>query len=253
MPNIKVTLSYDGTNFYGFQIQPNKRTVQGEFEKALLALFNEKIKVVGCSRTDTGVHALNYVLNFNLKKNIPPSNIYRMLNDYFNENKIKHCYSIGEIYIKKINIAREDFHARYDAKQKTYLYKIAIEKNVFNKNYALTIDNKINLKKMRDCSKYLLGKHDFSSFKTNTRDSKTGTVRTIKKITISQKDGFIEIRITGDGFLYNMVRIIVGTLIEITLSEKKPSEVKKILSDKNRASAGFTAPACGLYLEKIVY
>ncbi|MDR2457472.1 MAG: tRNA pseudouridine(38-40) synthase TruA [Clostridiales Family XIII bacterium] len=267
MKNIKLTLSFDGKGFSGFQTQKNGKTVQAEIENALSNLLSEKISVTGVSRTDAGVHAAAYVLNFKTNRAILIPNVKKMLNNYFAKNKNNIALPIGEIYIKKAEKVNLDFNARYDAIDKTYLYRIGIEgiHYAFESDYIFHINKKLFVNKMKEAAKYLIGEHDFSSFK-NSDGSDISPVKRIHDIKIRKaamssefhtliypKKNVLEILIRGNGFLYNMVRIIVGTLIEIGANKRESEEMKEILNAKNRQRAGFTAPACGLYLYDVSY
>ena len=247
--NIKLTFSFDGSNFSGWQKQKNKRSVQETIEKALKKITQEKIKIIGCGRTDSGVHAINYVGNFKTSSKIPCENFKKAINSFL----------APEIYVKKVEDVSLSFHSRYDAKRKTYIYLISLSKSPFLKNYAFFYEREIDIKKMTEGKKYILGKHDFSSFMAAGSKVKN-TVREIFKLEIKKKLFFldksinlIEIEIEGNGFLYKMVRNIVGTLIYVGIGKISPSDVEKIIEAKDRKIAPPTVPSHGLYLKKVSY
>lgn len=247
--NIKLIFSFDGSNFSGWQKQKNKRSVQETIEEALKKITQEKIKVIGCGRTDSRVHAINYVANFKTNSKIPVENFKKAINSFL----------APEIYVKKVEDVSLSFHSRYDAKRKTYIYLISLSKCPFLKNYAYFYEREIDLEKMTEAKKYILGKHDFSSFMAAGSEVKN-TVREIFKIEIKKNFFFldksinlIEIEIEGDGFLYKMVRNIVGTLIYAGIGKITPSDIKKIIEAKDRKIAPPTAPPDGLYLKKVSY
>jgi len=247
--NIKLTFSFDGSNFSGWQKQKNKRSVQETIEETLKKITQEKIKVIGCGRTDSGVHAINYVANFRTNSKIPCENFKKAINSFL----------APEIYIKKVEDAHLDFHSRYDAKRKTYIYLMSLSKCPFLKNYAYFYEREIDIEKMIEGKKYFYGKHDFKSFMAAGSEVKN-TVREIFKIEIKKKLFFldksinlIEVEIKGDGFLYKMVRNIVGTLIYTGIGKITSSDIEKIIETKDRKIAPPTAPSQGLYLKKVSY
>lgn len=255
MKNILITISYDGTNFSGWQRQKDKRTVQATLEEALSKFTGEDIKIDGCSRTDAGVHALAQTATFSGNFKIPLKNLVTSVNYYLAGGK-NSLSPVSDIRIIKAKMVDKDFHARFDAKGKTYRYVINNAKkiDIFRKNYCYQVTTPLDIEKMKDASKYMVGIHDFKAFESSGSNPRETTVRTIEKIEIKRGSGCdIILEITGDGFLYNMVRIITGTLIEVGLNKKEPSEVEKIILSKDRKNAGFTAPASGLYLKKVIY
>lgn len=263
MRNLLLTIKYDGTQYHGWQRQPNAMTIQGEVERVLSILCAMPIEINGTSRTDAGVHALGQRASFKGEFAIPTANIKRAANSLLDD-------SIQIVDIEEMNM---DFHARYDSKGKTYRYVInnAQDVNPFRRNYEYTVVRQLDVDKMRKASKYIVGKHDFACFQAAGSNERETTVRTISDITIditkvckgdsvsiSANDEMfapckIIIEITGDGFLYNMVRIIVGTLVEIGLGKMEPAYVKNIIDSKDRRKAGHTAPPQGLYLKEIYY
>lgn len=244
MKRIKLTIAYDGTNYCGWQIQPNGITVEEVLNKALQKLTGEDVQVIGASRTDSGVHALGNVAVFDTETTIPPERIMMALNQKLPE----------DIVITKSEEVALDFHPRYCDCTKTYEYHI-INTRIPDPTRRLTnyfVSYPLNLEHMREAASYLIGEHDFVSF-CNVRTDVENTIRTITALDILQNRNEITIRITGNGFLYNMVRIIVGTLIRVGRGFYGPEKVKEILEAKDRKAAGVTAPAHGLVLKEIHY
>ena len=245
MRNIKMIIQYDGSNFKGFQrLKDNDNTIQGKIEDVLSKFTNEKIEIIASGRTDMGVHALGQVANFKTNSKEPIEKFQKYLYKYLPES----------IVIRSMEEVDDRFHSRYNAKSKIYMYKIDNNEyhNPFNRKYTYHINKKLNIEKMKEASKYLIGEHDFSSF-ASSKSKKKSHVRTIEYINIEEKDGLIEIYIKGDGFLYNMVRIIVGTLIDAGLSKINPTDVKTMLEAKDRRVSSETAPAKGLFLFDVQY
>ncbi len=244
MRNIRLVIEYDGTNYAGWQIQKNAKSIQATLEAALKRILNEKAKLISCGRTDSGVHAKGHVANFKTNSKIPLVNIERGLNSVLPK----------DIVIKEAKEVPSDFNSRFDAKSKVYRYTILNRPHpaALCRYYFYHIPYKLNLKKMRREAKVLLGRHDFKSFQAADKKERS-SVRTIKKLTVKKKGDFIEIEMGADGFLYNMARNIVGTLIEIGRGRFKPGSMKKILKAKDRNLAGRTAPAKGLCLVEVKY
>ena len=244
MKRIKLTIAYDGTNYCGWQVQPNGITVEEVVNKALKKLTGEDIQVIGASRTDSGVHALGNVAVFDTHTTIPPERISYALNQRLPE----------DIVIVKSEEVAEDFHPRYCDCSKTYEYhilntRIPIPTKRLT-NYFVSYD--LDVEEMRKAAGYLIGEHDFVSF-CNVRTDVEDTVRTVTELEILKDGEEIMIRISGNGFLYNMVRIIVGTLIRVGRGFYEPEKVKEILEAKDRKAAGVTAPPHGLILAEIRY
>ena len=252
--NILLTIEYDGTDFYGWQRQKDKRTVQGEIESALSKIAGREISISGTSRTDRGVHALGQCASFIWDINIPTEKLPYILNNAFSggKNNIKRQGDIRIVTAKDVNM---NFHARFDARGKTYRYDILNRKqsDIFLRNYVYYIEKPINLELVCEAAKVLVGTHDFKSFEAAGGTPRETTIRTISDISIVPHDDIISFYITGDGFLYNMVRIIMGTLVEVGFGLKEAEDIIKILDAKNRIAAGHTAPPQGLYLEKVIY
>lgn len=244
MKRIKLTVAYDGTNYCGWQVQPNGITIEEVLNKTLSKLTGEDICVIGASRTDSGVHAMGNVAVFDTETTIPPERIAMSLNQRLPE----------DIVIVKSEEVAADFHPRYCDCSKTYEYHI-INTRIPVPTKRLTnyfVSYNLNIDDMRKAAAYLVGEHDFASF-CNVRTNVESTVRTITALDILQNGNEITVRITGNGFLYNMVRIIVGTLIRVGRGFYEPEKVKEILEAKERTAAGVTAPAHGLMLMQIDY
>ena len=239
MKRVMLTVSYDGTNYCGWQIQLNGITIEEKLNQHLSALLNEKITVIGASRTDSGVHALCNIAVFDTQARMDANKIANALNQRLPM----------DIRVQKSEEVAPDFHPRRCASKKSYRYRIYNAKieNPMNRLYAYFVYVPINLAKMQEAASYLIGEHDFKSFCVAKTQTKT-TVRTIYDIQVSQDENNIVIDITGNGFLFNMVRIIVGTLIKIGRGVWEPEHIKEILEAKNRQMAGPTAPPHGLTL-----
>ena len=245
MRNIKLTIEYDGKEFGGWQKQPNKLNIQGTVERAIEEITGEKIELNASGRTDSGVHSLGQVANFKTNSSIPIEKIPIAIN-----TKLK-----KSIRIIKAEEVEERFHSRLSCKKKTYRYIINNNEtaSAIYRNLEYHIPQKLDVEKMRQAIKYFEGEHDFKAFKASGTSSKS-SVRTIFKADIyQQKDNRLWIELTGNGFLYNMVRIIVGTLVDVGLGKIKPEEICKIISEGKRENAGKTVPPNGLYLLKVEY
>ena len=242
MNNYKLLIQYDGGRYKGWQRLGNgENTIQGKIENVISELVGKEIEIIGSSRTDAGVHALMQIANFKISKNLTEAEVKNYLNRYLPQ----------DISISEVILVPENFHARYNAKDKTYLYKIWNEEytNPFMRKYSMHVEKKLNIPSMKRASQYFLGEHDFTAF-SNAKSKKKSMVREISAIDIEEIGGFIQIRVRGNGFLYNMVRKIVGTLIEVGLGQMEAENIPGIINSKERNQAGF-ADACGLYLEKI--
>ncbi|MEW8955367.1 tRNA pseudouridine(38-40) synthase TruA [Clostridium sp.] len=245
MRNIKLILEYDGTNYRGWQKQKDGRTVQGQVEKAIREVTKEDdIEVIGCSRTDSGVHSRAYTANFKTNSSIPGEKFLYAIN-----NKLPK--DIVVIFSEEVE---EDFHSRYDSKGKTYCYTILNRRvpSAIHRNYVYLVKEDLDLDLIIEGSKYFEGTHDFEAFRTLGSSVKT-TVRTIHKVSIEKEKDIIKIYVTGDGFLYNMVRIMVGTLIEVGRKKIKPNDIKNIIEKKDRILAGIVVPPMGLELLEVFY
>ncbi|MBD23206.1 MAG: tRNA pseudouridine(38-40) synthase TruA [Alphaproteobacteria bacterium] len=248
MLRVKLILEYDGSNYVGWQRQNNGKSIQGEIEKSLVQIFNEHIELTVAGRTDAGVHAFGQVAHFDLKKKvIDEKKIYKAINYFLKQNNNK-------ITVLSSKFVNQEFHSRFSVKRKIYLYRIhnrETNSHLLSKRVWF-VPQKITLVKMRRASKYLIGKHDFNAFRSSGCQAKQ-TLRTIDDISIEKENDCIEIRVKGKSFMHNQVRIIVGTLIKVGMNKLSELCVKNIINSKNRNKAGPTAPAEGLYLEKIVY
>jgi tRNA pseudouridine38-40 synthase len=253
MPNVKLTVAYDGSDFSGYELQPGKRTIRGELEQTLKRLYKTPVKLFSSSRTDAGVHALGNVASFAAPSEIEISHLPAALNSLLP----------GDIRVVGARAVGDKFNARFDAKSKTYEYLI------FNgritppsiRKIAWQVKPQLDLAAMKKAAKYLAGKHDFSSFCAAGSDDKD-FFRTIHSFVIrhsslviwsGEKYRVLRFRVTGNGFLYKMVRNLVGTLVEAGLGQREPGEIKEILLAKDRRRAGKTAPARGLCLIKVTY
>lgn len=241
-------IKYLGTNFHGFQVQPELRTVQGELSAALNEAFGLPCKVTGCSRTDAGVHANEFCLTVECDGGTIPADKLPVAVARFLP------WDISLFYAERCD---DNFHPRYDVKEKEYLYRILNSRvnNPFEFGRAWFLPRTITddgLDAMRKAASHFIGRHDFSSFMAEGSDIED-TVRNVTSLAIDRNGDFIEIRISADGFLYNMVRIIVGTLCEVAFGRISPSDISNIIDSKDRSRAGMTAPADGLYLNKVTY
>ena len=244
MKRIKLTVAYDGTNYCGWQIQPNGITVQEILENCLEDLTGKKTEILGASRTDAGVHAFGNVAVFDTDMRMPGEKFSFALNQRLPE----------DIRIQKSEEVSLDFHPRYRESEKTYLYRILHRQFPIptERLYSHFTYIPLDVEKMAEAGRYLVGEHDFKSFCGAGAQVKT-TVRTIKKVQVSREGSLITIEIRGKGFLYNMVRIIAGSLIEIGGGMYPPEHMKEILEARDRQAAGPTAPARGLTLAGIRY
>ncbi len=243
MRNLMITIEYDGTDYYGWQRQPNARSVQQCIEEAIFKITKKQSVIFASGRTDAGVHALAQTANFFTDSNIPCDKMVSALNSVLSYDiSITDCAEVSE-----------DFHCRYLSKNKTYEYRIlnTPHRRPMERNYAYHVRGELDINLMNSQAKKLIGKHDFKSFCSLGSSTKT-TVRTIYNIDLSKQNDIITLTITGNGFLYNMVRIIASTLIQIGL-KKKDKDILEILESKDRKMAGPTAPACGLFLKNVSY
>ncbi len=240
--NFLLKIQYIGTAYCGWQKQDNGSSIQEEIEKAIFSATNCKVQVIGSGRTDSGVHALGQVANVHIDTKIPAQRLKYALNYYLP----------WDIRITESFLVDEDFHAQYHAKKKTYCYRVNTcdVENPFEKNKAYFVGRKLDLEKMRQVAVFFVGEHDFAAFRSEGSSAKT-TVRTIYSLNVEENAGIVEIRISGNGFLYNMVRIIAGTLVEI--GKGKNYDMELLLREGKREDTGHTAPACGLFLEKVEY
>lgn len=244
---IALEIMYDGTFFHGWQVQNNAQSVQGTLCDALENVAGKRIDVTGCSRTDAGVHANQYICHISKDDvHIAPERLCAALNSYLRDKKIA---------VKSATVKDVGFHARYSCVGKEYVYKIWNAKytNPFLANKAMFLPMEIDVEKMRYAQSEFCGKHDFRSFMTKGSKNEDNTVRTVKYFNVERKDELIEISVCADGFLYNMVRIMVGTYIDLARKGAPCGSIAEIIRAKDRGAAGDTAPACGLYLNKVFY
>lgn len=244
MKRILLTISYDGTNYSGWQKQKNAVTVQGEFDKACSTLFKTDIESIGASRTDAGVHALGQRAVIDVDTSIPAEKIPLALNPLLPDDiVVTHAEEVGA-----------DFNPRFKALKKTYEYSIynAPFRNPIYRNYSEYVRCELDLDSIRTACEAFVGEHDFRAFCASGNSSKT-TVRTIYSLDIEKDGDFIKIRVTGNGFLYNMVRIIAGTLIYVGEGRIAPDDLPEIIASGDRRKAGKTAGPSGLVLVKIMY
>lgn len=244
MKNVKLTIQYDGTDFSGWQRQPNGRTVQEEIEKALSILFKKEVKINGSGRTDAGVHALGQAANFREKLAIPIERLPIALNRILPED-------ISILRAEEMNL---DFHARYCAKGKKYRYNIYNTKirNPLFRNQSYWVRDALDVDEIILASKYFVGEHDFKAFMASGSSIKD-TVRTIYAMDVFVDKNMIIIETSGNGFLYNMVRIIAGTLVDVGRNKINSNNIPGIIEEGKREGAGHTAPPQGLYLAEVYY
>jgi tRNA pseudouridine38-40 synthase len=241
---IALKIQYDGTNFSGYQVQDTGRTVQGDIENALLILTKEKCRIIASGRTDTGVHALGQIAHFDTNSDLSLDRL---------------CISLNGILDRDISIVNafdvpNDFHARFSAVEREYKYFIynAPQRTPFMMHRAMWMNKPIDIKFIKKALNHLIGEHDFATF-CKKISSDNGTIRRINSIKVIKNDNLIEITINGNAFLHNMIRIIIGTTMDLVKNNQKHDEMKKILNYKNRDYGGITAPPYGLYLNRIYY
>ena len=241
---IKLVISYDGTNYAGYQIQDNAVTVQSVLEDALEKLTGEKISTVASGRTDAGVHALGQVVSFETNSSIPPEKFYKALNVHLPED-------VKAISSEQVD---KDFNARKSAKNKTYTYSVYIAEtlNPLKERYAVNVPKSVDFSLIKQGAKELVGEHDFKCM-CSVGSSVNSTVRTVYSVDVLIDGTDVKFVVKGNGFLYNMVRIMVGTLIQIGLKEKTIEDLKKALETGDRTLVGRTFPAKGLCLTKVEY
>ncbi|GGB49296.1 tRNA pseudouridine synthase A 1 [Lentibacillus populi] len=246
MEKIKCVISYDGSGFAGFQIQPKKRTVQGELEKALMTIHKgAHVRIQASGRTDTGVHAKGQTIHFETPFTIPEANWKRALNTLLP----------GDLYINEVEKVPSSFHARYDVIEKEYRYYVWNEKetDVFKRNYAYQFPYALDIKAIQDACSYLEGEHDFTTFSSAKATTRGSKVRTLYQASCEKRGSEIEFIFRGSGFLYNMVRITVGVLLDIGQGRRRAGEIPYLIEQKDRRLVGETIPPQGLYLWRVRY
>lgn len=243
--NIIVIISYDGSHYHGWQIQKNAVTVQEVFQKALEKIMHQKLDIKGCSRTDTGVHANMYAISFKVLSRMKCENIVSALNRFLPPDMAA---------IKSYEVPL-DFHARYSCVGKEYIYKIWNNKirNPFLNNRVFHYWYPLDEKYLNDAAKMFIGKHNFTAFATLDKRETKNMVRNITEFEVYRNGDMVEFKVRADGFLYNMVRIMSGTLLRVAQGKIKPEDIHLIIKSQDRKNAGPTAPPQGLYLNKVFY
>ena len=242
---IKLTLGYDGTNYCGWQVQPNGVTIQQILEDALFSLTGERVRITGSGRTDAGVHAIGQVAHFDTQnQSVPPNKFAKALNTFLPE----------DIRVFSSEQVGEDFHACTTAKRKTYRYSfyVAEVENPLKDRYAVRVDDGLNLQKMQECTSLFIGEHDFKGFCASGSGAKT-TVREIYDLKINQEGQDLSLVVTGNGFLYNMVRIIAGTLIAVGKGDIEKDQILEMIESGNRPQKIKTLSPKGLQLVSVEY
>ena len=243
--NLLFTLSYDGSAFHGWQIQNNAVTVQEVFQNAVREIIGECPDIKGCSRTDSGVHANMFCVSMKTTHRIPAERFAVAMNSHLPDT----------VAVKEVREVPLDFHARYNALGKRYVYKVhnSAVRDPFLRDRALRYRWKLDEEKLHRASQSFVGSHDFTSFCTLDKREKGDFVRTIKEFSVTRQGDMVYFSVTGDGFLYNMVRIMVGTLLGINDGTFPEDSIPSMLNALDRNASGVTAPACGLYLDKVFY
>ena len=245
MRNIRLLIQYEGTRYQGWQRQESsENTIQGRLEKLLSQMCSEKIELQGSGRTDAGVHAMGQVANFHTNSSLSTEEMMEYINSYLPQ----------DIAVIQVTEAGERFHSRLNAAGKCYQYRVwnSAVPNVFLRRYALEYPQPLDIEAMQKAASGLLGEHDFKSF-TSTKKGKKSTVRRIDRIDIAQEGNLLTFTFTGNGFLYHMVRILMGTLLEVGEGKRSPDSMPELIAAKNREAAGPLVPAKGLILKEVYY
>lgn len=245
MRNIKLTIEYDGTRYLGWQrLGDSSKTIQGKIENILTQMTSSQTEIIGSGRTDAGTHARGQIANFKTNSTLAESEMLEFLNRYLPK----------DIVIKKVEEVPERFHARYNAIGKQYSYYLLNEivPSAFERNYSFHYPEELNLELMQQACQKLIGEHDFIGFSA-LKKTKKSTVRTIKELSIEQEGALLHFTFVGDGFLHKMVRILMGTLIEIGAGTLDSTMIDQIFESKSRSEAGITVPAQGLFLDEVYY
>lgn len=245
MRNLLLTLSYNGKNYHGWQVQKNARTVQEVFQESLFETLDEQVDIKGCSRTDSGVHANMYCVSFKTNSSIPCDRLPFALNKFLPD----------DICVTSCKTVDDAFHARYSCVGKEYIYKIwnSPFKNPFLDGFAFHYWYPLDVDKLNEACRQFLGTHDFSAFCTKDARNPKNMIRTIKNFNVRKSSELVTVTVEADGFLYNMVRILVGTLLHVSMGRIKVFDIKDIINSKDRLRAGPTAVPCGLYLNRVFY
>ncbi|GGA88040.1 tRNA pseudouridine(38-40) synthase TruA [Ornithinibacillus halotolerans] len=246
MPKVKCTIAYDGSHFFGYQIQPDKRTVQGELESALQKIHKKNsIRVHASGRTDTGVHAKGQTIHFESDLKLSSESWTRALNALLPD----------DLYVHQSEIVPDQFHARFDVVEKEYRYFVLNreERDIFRRKYIYHYPYSLDIEKIERACKYLIGTHDFTTFSSARATVKGDKIRTLFEVSCRSHGEELEFVFRGSGFLYNMVRILVGTLLSVGQGKIEPNDIITLLEAKDRSIAGKTAPAEGLYLWRVGY
>ena len=244
MKRILLTIEYDGTNYCGWQKQPDQKTIQGEIEESIYKSIGERVELFGSGRTDAGVYALSQTAHFDLNVQVPISKLAYIINNALPD----------DIVIKKAEEVDSDFHARFSLKKKIYLYKIYNnpEKNAFLSKTSAWVREELDISKMKEGAALLVGEHDFKGL-CSSKTCTLNFIRTIYEINIFRQEDFVYVEVVGNGFLYNMVRIIVGTLVDFALDKISLKDIKIAVEEGERSKAGHTMPPNGLYLKETIY
>jgi tRNA pseudouridine38-40 synthase len=245
MRNIRLLIEYDGTNYQGWQVQPKGSTIQGTIEEKLALLTGEPVRLIGSGRTDAGAHAFGQVAHFKTQSQMDVRSIQRALNSLLPP----------DILIQKVKEDEEGFHAQKQSKSKVYEYRILNRnlRSVFHRGYAWHIPQKLDLEEVKKAARNLIGEHDFSSFRSTGTPTRTAVRRVIRAEWKRGRGGLIRFEIEANGFLKQMVRAVVGTLVEVGRGKISAEEFRKIIESKDRKKAGPTAPAHGLFLKEVKY
>lgn len=242
MRNLKLTLEYDGTGFSGWQVQRKERTVQGVLEEALGRLLGERIRVVGAGRTDAGVHALGQVANFKTENPMPAGRIERALEGMLPE----------DVAVRKVEEVPPDFHARFSAKARRYRYKIYLRRKAVGRQYGWFVPYKLDLRRMEEAAGEILGEHDFSAFCIASSVPERPICK-VSEAGWSVGDGEVQFEMVADRFLHGMVRLLVGTMVEVGRGKLPVDAVGRALASGDRKFVGPSAPPCGLFLVEVMY
>ena len=241
---VLITLSFDGTAYHGFQVQKNARSVCETLQDALAALYGVRPPVKGCSRTDAGVHALGYCASYTQPKPIDPYKLPLAINRFLP----------ADIRVTRARCVPDDFHARYSARSKEYIYRLRMSAvdSPFDARYCWRVSRSLDVPAMAKAAKLAEGTHDFRAFMSTGSDIED-TVRTVRFFRVEQEGELVRFHICADGYLYNMVRILVGTLVEVGAGRMRPEDMARVIEEGRRAAAGDTAPARGLFLYRVNY